>query len=127
MRGVLGATANPEMPDEAVVSRPSDVLAAKEATDDALSGLLLGLGAVALLVGGVGVADTMVISVLERRPYQGRPSVVPLRTMAGGVGSTLLNGARGPAAAARRGRGDRAPRHRAHGGAHVRKPGAGGT
>ncbi|MFJ6656984.1 hypothetical protein ACIQNG_11540 [Streptomyces sp. NPDC091377] len=100
MRGVLGATANPEKPDEAVVSRPSDVLAA---------------------------ADTMVISVLERRPYQGRPSVVPLRTLAGGVGSTLLNGARGPAAATRRGRGDRAPRHGAHGGAHVRKPGTGGT
>jgi putative ABC transport system permease protein len=49
------------------VSRPSDALAAKQATDAALNGLLLGLGAVALLVGGVGVANTMVISVLERR------------------------------------------------------------
>jgi putative ABC transport system permease protein len=49
------------------VSRPSDALAAKQATDTALTGLLLGLGAVALLVGGVGVANTMVISVLERR------------------------------------------------------------
>ncbi|MEV6110020.1 ABC transporter permease, partial [Streptomyces sp. NPDC051940] len=64
---LLGATANPESPNEVQVSRPSDALAAKEATDDALSGLLLGLGAVALLVGGVGVANTMVISVLERR------------------------------------------------------------
>ncbi|MQY10416.1 Macrolide export ATP-binding/permease protein MacB [Streptomyces sp. RB5] len=64
---LLGATANPENPGETQVSRPSDALAAKEATDDALSGLLLGLGAVALLVGGVGVANTMVISVLERR------------------------------------------------------------
>ncbi|EPH44659.1 ABC transporter permease [Streptomyces aurantiacus] len=64
---VLGATANPENPNEVNVSRPSDALAAKQATDDALSGLLLGLGAVALLVGGVGVANTMVISVLERR------------------------------------------------------------
>ncbi|WP_419992431.1 ABC transporter permease [Streptomyces boninensis] len=63
----LGATVNPEAPNEVDVSRPSDALAAKEATDDALSGLLLGLGAVALLVGGVGVANTMVISVLERR------------------------------------------------------------
>jgi putative ABC transport system permease protein len=67
VQAVLGATANPESPSEADVSRPSDVLAAKQATDDALSGLLLGLGGVALLVGGVGVANTMVISVLERR------------------------------------------------------------
>jgi putative ABC transport system permease protein len=64
---LLAATANPENPNEVDVSRPSDALAAKQATDDALSGLLLGLGAVALLVGGVGVANTMVVSVLERR------------------------------------------------------------
>lgn len=64
---VLGATANPENPNEVNVSRPSDALAAKQATDETLSGLLLGLGAVALLVGGIGVANTMVISVLERR------------------------------------------------------------
>jgi putative ABC transport system permease protein len=64
---VLGATANPEAPDEVDVSRPSDALAARQATDQAFTGLLLGLGAVALLVGGVGVANTMVISVLERR------------------------------------------------------------
>ena len=63
----LAATANPEHPDEVEVSRPSDALAAKQATDDTLNALLLGLGAVALLVGGVGVANTMVISVLERR------------------------------------------------------------
>jgi len=64
---VLAATANPEAPAEVTVSRPSDALAAKNATDRAFTGLLLGLGAVALLVGGVGVANTMVISVLERR------------------------------------------------------------
>ncbi|MEH0985971.1 ABC transporter permease [Micromonospora sp. CPCC 205556] len=67
VRAVLGATANPEAPNEVEVSRPSDALAAAEATDAAFTGLLLGLGAVALLVGGVGVANTMVISVLERR------------------------------------------------------------
>jgi putative ABC transport system permease protein len=67
VQAVLGATANPEHPNEVDVSRPSDALAAKAATDSTLSGLLLGLGAVALLVGGVGVANTMVISVLERR------------------------------------------------------------
>ncbi|MFC7105469.1 ABC transporter permease [Nonomuraea rubra] len=64
---MLAATANPEQPNEVEVSRPSDVLAAKQATDATLNALLLGLGGVALLVGGVGVANTMVISVLERR------------------------------------------------------------
>ncbi|MEU8138932.1 ABC transporter permease [Streptodolium elevatio] len=67
VREVLGATANPEAPNEVEVSRPSDALAAKEAAGKAFTGLLLGLGAVALLVGGIGVANTMVISVLERR------------------------------------------------------------
>jgi putative ABC transport system permease protein len=67
VREVLAATANPEAPSEVKVSRPSDALAAKQAADRAFTGLLLGLGAVALLVGGVGVANTMVISVLERR------------------------------------------------------------
>ncbi|GLZ75977.1 ABC transporter permease [Actinorhabdospora filicis] len=64
---LLAATANPMSPNEVKVSRPSDALAAKQATDAAFTGLLLGLGGVALLVGGVGVANTMVISVLERR------------------------------------------------------------
>ncbi len=67
MQSVLGATANPEQPNEVEVSRPSDALAAQKAAGEAFTGLLLGLGAVALLVGGVGVANTMVISVLERR------------------------------------------------------------
>ncbi|WP_245647260.1 ABC transporter permease [Microtetraspora niveoalba] len=67
VRELLAATANPEHPSEVSVSRPSDALAAKQAADQAFTGLLLGLGAVALLVGGVGVANTMVISVLERR------------------------------------------------------------
>ncbi|RKR89491.1 putative ABC transport system permease protein [Micromonospora pisi] len=71
VRAVLGATANPAAPNEVEVSRPSDALAAAQATDQAFTGLLLGLGAVALLVGGVGVANTMVISVLERRPEIG--------------------------------------------------------
>jgi putative ABC transport system permease protein len=67
VQAVLGATANPEHPNEVQVSRPSDALAAQRAIDTALNGTLLGLGAVALLVGGVGVANTMVVSVLERR------------------------------------------------------------
>ncbi|ROO62339.1 putative ABC transport system permease protein [Micromonospora sp. Llam0] len=67
VRSVLAATANPAAPHEVKVSRPSDALAAQQAADAAFTGLLLGIGAVALLVGGVGVANTMVISVLERR------------------------------------------------------------
>jgi putative ABC transport system permease protein len=67
VQNVLARTANPEHPNEVQVSRPSDALTAKQAADATLTALLLGLGAVALLVGGVGVANTMVISVLERR------------------------------------------------------------
>ncbi|AGZ39735.1 ABC transporter permease [Actinoplanes friuliensis] len=67
VREVLAATANPSNPDEVEVSRPSDALQARQATDRTFTQLLLGLGAVALLVGGIGVANTMVISVLERR------------------------------------------------------------
>lgn len=67
VRKLLSRTANPEHPEEVDVSRPSDALAAEAAADVAFTGLLLGLGAVALLVGGIGVANTMVISVLERR------------------------------------------------------------
>lgn len=67
VRAILARTANPAAPNEVEVSRPSDALAAEAAADSAFTGLLLGLGAVALLVGGIGVANTMVISVLERR------------------------------------------------------------
>jgi putative ABC transport system permease protein len=67
VQGVLAATANPEHPNEVQVSRPSDALAAQAAAKSALNALLLGLGAVALLVGGVGIANVMVIGVLERR------------------------------------------------------------
>lgn len=67
VRGVLAATANPENPEEVEVSRPSDALSARAAAETAFTSLFLGLGAVALLVGGVGIANVMVISVLERR------------------------------------------------------------
>lgn len=67
VRSVLAPTANPSAPNQVAISRPSDALAAKQATDATLTALLLALGGVALLVGGVGVANTMVISVLERR------------------------------------------------------------
>jgi putative ABC transport system permease protein len=67
VRDLLARTANPAQPNEVDVSRPSDALAAQAAADKTFTALLLGLGAVALLVGGIGVANTMVISVLERR------------------------------------------------------------
>src|SRR5690348_10369522 len=63
VRAVLPGTANPESANEVQVTRPSDVLAARAATNDALTALLLGLGGVALLVGGIGIANVMVISV----------------------------------------------------------------
>ncbi|QFY12062.1 FtsX-like permease family protein [Nonomuraea phyllanthi] len=67
VRAVLAPTANPSAPGAVQVSKPSDALAARRAANATFDALLLGLGAVALLVGGIGVANTMVISVLERR------------------------------------------------------------
>jgi putative ABC transport system permease protein len=64
---LLGAQANPENPGQVDVSQPSAALTAQADTKGALDTLLLGLAAVALLVGAIGVANIMVISVLERR------------------------------------------------------------
>jgi putative ABC transport system permease protein len=64
---VLPATVNPANPTLVAVTFPSDILKAELVTKGAYNGLLLGLGAIALLVGGVGIANVMVISVLERR------------------------------------------------------------
>ena len=65
--GLLGAQANPESPGQVEVSQPSDALTARADAQGALDTLFLGLGAVALLVGAIGVANIMIISVLERR------------------------------------------------------------
>lgn len=108
VRSVLPATVNPENPDEVEVTRPSDALEAKEAADQAFTNLLLGLGAVALLVGGVGIANVMVISVLERRGEIGLRRALGatkrhisiqflgeslLLATIGGIGGVLLGGA----------------------------------
>jgi putative ABC transport system permease protein len=67
VQSVLAATANPEAPSQVDVSQTSAALVAQADAKGAFDALFLGLGAVALLVGAVGVANIMVISVLERR------------------------------------------------------------
>jgi putative ABC transport system permease protein len=67
VQSLLAQTANPEAPHEVNVSQPSDVLTARAAAAGAFNSLFLGLGVVALIVGAVGVANIMIISVLERR------------------------------------------------------------
>ena len=67
VQSLLAPTANPEAPNEVNVSQPSDALTARAAAAGAFDSLFLGLGVVALIVGAVGVANIMIISVLERR------------------------------------------------------------
>jgi putative ABC transport system permease protein len=68
---LLPSAADPWAPKEVAVSRPSDALEAQAAAESSFTSLFLGLGAVALLVGGIGVANVMIISVLERRSEVG--------------------------------------------------------
>jgi putative ABC transport system permease protein len=105
VRSVLAATADPEHPDQVAVSRPSDALTAELAAASAFSALFLGLGAVALVVGGVGIANIMVISVLERRQEIGlRRSLgatrghIRLQFLTESVVLSLLGGVAGVAA-----------------------------
>jgi len=64
---VLAATADPAAPQDVAVANPADALTARADASAAFQGLFLGLGAIALLIGGIGIANVMVIAVLERR------------------------------------------------------------
>ena len=118
VQSVLALTASPEHPDEVDVSRPSDAIEARAAAKSAFTSLLLGLGAVALLVGGVGIANVMVISVLERRSEIGLRRALGatrrhlgvqflteslLLSLAGGIAGAALGGAVAAAYASSRG------------------------
>jgi putative ABC transport system permease protein len=108
VQSLLAATANPENPSQVSVSQPSAALVAQADAKSALNGLFIGLGAVALLVGAVGVANIMVISVLERRSEIGLRralgatkghiriqflSEAILLALAGGIAGVLLGAA----------------------------------
>jgi putative ABC transport system permease protein len=67
VQSILAQTADPESPNQAVISQPSAALTARAQAQSALNSLFLGLGAIALIVGAIGVANIMIISVLERR------------------------------------------------------------
>ena len=100
---LLGSTAWPEHPDQVQVSRPSDALTARIAVQDSQTALYLGLGAIAILAGGLGIANVMVISVLERRAEIGlRRALGAARGHVGGqfLGDALLLAAIGGGAGA---------------------------
>ncbi len=115
---MIPATVNPQQPDAVEVTRPADALLARRAADQALTGLLIGLGTVALLVAGVAIANIMVMSVLERRTEIGVRRALGatrghirmqflvesmLLALIGGVAGTLLGSAITIAFAANRG------------------------
>ena len=67
VQSVLAATADPAAPQDVSITNPTDALTARADASAAFQSLFLALGAVALVVGGIGIANVMVIAVLERR------------------------------------------------------------
>jgi putative ABC transport system permease protein len=107
VQSILAATANPEAPNEVAVSQPSAALTARADAQGALNNLFLGLGAVSLLVGAVGVANIMLIGVLERRSEIGlrralgaTKGQIRIQFLAEAILLALLGGAAGVAAGA---------------------------
>ena len=103
---LLAATADPQNPENTTVSRPSAALQARADAQSTLTAVFLGLGAVALLVGGIGIANVMVISVLERRPEIGLRRALGARAVHIGVqflGESVLLSALGGCAGIARG------------------------
>jgi putative ABC transport system permease protein len=105
VQAVLAATADPAAPQNAAVANPSDVLTARAEASAAFQSLFFSLGVIALLVGGIGIANVMVIGVLERRGEIGLRRAMGARRMhvglqflceaaalsvAGGVGGAVL-------------------------------------
>ena len=103
----LAATVNPSAPYQVAVGRPSDALAARLAVADASTSLLLALGAVALVIAAVGIANVMLIAVLERRGEIGlrralgaTKSDIAIQFMGEALLLSLLGGAGGVTAGA---------------------------
>jgi putative ABC transport system permease protein len=124
VRALLPSAADLGHPEDVAVSRPSDALEAQAAAQGAFTSLFLGLGAVALLVGGIGIANVMIISVLERRSEVGLRRALGARKrhiavqflsesfvlgVAGGLVGVLLGGASTAAYASYQGLGLRIP------------------
>ncbi|GAB2474860.1 ABC transporter permease [Xylanimonas ulmi] len=102
VREVLASAARPGAPHLVSVTGLSDLVTARETTDDALAALGLALGGIALLVGGVGIANTMVVAVLERRGEIGlrralgaRPGQIAAQFVTEAVALSALGGAAG--------------------------------
>ena len=108
VRAVLGATANPENPEAVNVQRPSDAIEARAAAATTFTTLFLGLAAVALGVAALGIANVMLMTVLERRPEIGLRRA--LGATRGAIAGPVLR--RGAAAGGDR---RRAGRHRGDG------------